>query len=59
MKKKETIKNEKAHDSLHGPKIECEECGGEAEIVNASYPSSYECVCKKCKHRFIWTKSEE
>lgn len=41
-------------DNLHGPKIECEECGGEVDIINASYPKEYECRCKKCKHVFTW-----
>jgi hypothetical protein len=60
MKKKKTIKKEeKVHDDLHGLKIECEECGGEVEIVNASYPNSYECACKKCNHRFNWVEPEE
>ncbi len=50
---------DEAHDNLHGLQIECEECGGEAEVINAVYPNSYECICKKCKHKFIWIESEE
>jgi len=46
------------HDNLHSPQIECEECGGDAQIVDTSYPNAYECKCKKCGHKFTWTESK-
>jgi len=39
--------------------IECEKCGGEVKIINFTYPNAYECVCKKCGHRFTWIRTEE
>ncbi len=51
-----TMKKKDEH--LSGLEIECEKCGGLAKIVNASYPNSYECICKKCGHKFVWTESK-
>jgi DNA-directed RNA polymerase subunit RPC12/RpoP len=40
-----------------GPEIKCEKCGGK-EIINIS-PNSYEYLCTKCGHKFVWIKHEE
>jgi recombinational DNA repair protein (RecF pathway) len=49
----------KKHEHIAGPQIECEKCGGETEIINTVYPKGYECICKKCDHKFIWASAEE
>ena len=47
------------HSHLSSPEVECEECGGEVEILNETFPKAYECKCKKCGHKFDWVEAKE
>jgi len=50
---------EEKHKHTSTPEIECEKCGGDVKVLSTSYPNTYECVCKTCKHKFEWVSSEE
>jgi hypothetical protein len=50
--------NPKMHDHTGDPEMECEECGGEVEVISAVNPMAYKCVCKKCNHTFEWVAAE-
>ena len=47
------------HTHSHNPEEQCEQCGGEIEVVNASYPTAKVCRCKKCGHTFEWVESKK
>jgi Zn finger protein HypA/HybF involved in hydrogenase expression len=51
------MKENHKHKSV--PEVECEKCGGEVKVLNSVYPNTFECVCKKCKHRFNWISTGE
>ncbi len=48
----------KVHGHPSTPQVECEKCGGSVKMTSASYPQSYECVCRECKHRFRWINAK-
>jgi hypothetical protein len=46
------------HTHSHSPEEKCEQCGGEIEVTNASYPTAKVCKCKKCGHSFEWVEAQ-